>query len=79
MADVTINMTEYGIFNDEGLLEGQFYDIAKAEAKLASDYNEDDAYVAAVCPYHSGEEAGHCQSCAQEECDEEADEEEDQL
>jgi hypothetical protein len=57
-------MTEYGIFSDEGLLEGQFYDLWKAEERLLGYYHPDDgAYVAVICPDHPEQEELGCEEC----------------
>lgn len=57
-------MTEYGLFNDEGLLEGQFYSVAEAEAAIADRYSdEDDLHVSEVCPDHPDQERDNCEEC----------------
>lgn len=71
-------MTEYGIFNDEGLLEGQFYDRATADAALADMYSEDDAHVAECCPDHREQERATCEECDHEDDESEGDEDDDQ-
>lgn len=55
---------EYGIFNDEGLLEGGFYDPQQARYRMLTAYAEEGAHVAPVCPDHpdSGEQ-GSCEHC----------------
>lgn len=59
--------TEYGIFSDEGHLEGDLYSREAAEARLAAEYAEDDARVAVCCEQHREQEAGECSECAEEE------------
>ncbi len=82
-------MDEYGIFNDEGLLESDFYSKEDAETALQEDYPEEvqeDAdrvergeeplhYVARLCHDHPDQPAHGCEECDEEEDDE--DEEED--
>lgn len=60
-------MTEYGIFSDEGLLEGDFHSRVSAENRLDSEYSEDDAHIAIVCPEHREQEKDNCEECAIEE------------
>lgn len=66
---------EYGIFNDEGLVEGAFCSESDAQASLTEEYGDDDCHVGAVCPDHEEHEAATCELCL---CDEEADEEADE-
>ena len=63
----------YGIFDDEGLLEGDFSTREEAEHEMAVCYPEDDAHVALICPDHEDQEHGNCESCDTEE-DEDSDE-----
>ena len=56
-------MNEYGIFNDEGLLEGDFYSEASATAMMNCYYADDDAHVSAICPDHQGHEKDFCEEC----------------
>lgn len=63
----------YGIFNDEGLLEGDFLTAEDAERERVKTYSEDDAHVAVVCPDHEDQEYDSCESCDTEE-DEDSDE-----
>lgn len=52
---------EWGIFNDEGLLEGGFHTEDEAFVAAESDYSPDDGvYVAEVCPSCREAEARHC-------------------
>ncbi len=57
-------MTEYGIFNDEGILEGNLYYLGVAE-KLRTDRYWDDphAYVSEVCPDHPDQPKEGCEEC----------------
>lgn len=57
--------TEYGIFSEEGLLEGDFYTVESAQAELELDYAEDGAHVAEICPEHREHEREHCEVCAE--------------
>ncbi len=66
--------TEFGIFTDEGLLEGDCYSAEEAEAVRVKRYAEEDAHVAPICEYHPGQESTTCEGCLIEE---EEDQEED--
>lgn len=70
----------YGIFSDEGLLEGDFLTAEDAQRTLDKSYADDDARVAPICEYHEDQEAGNCESCGDEEheCDSFCDCEEDE-
>jgi hypothetical protein len=66
---------EYGIFDDEGLLEGDFWSEEEAQRRLDEAYTEDDAHVALVCPHHPEQEGVSCELCyAAEEDENEEDE-----
>jgi hypothetical protein len=70
---------EFGVFNDEGLLEGQFYSRKAAEEALADLYAEDDeAEVAIVCPDHEEQRREHCEECNAEDDEDADDEDEDE-
>lgn len=59
---------EYGIFCDEGLLEGGFFGIDSAERALAERYESaDEAWVARICPDHAEQEQEHCELCGAED------------
>jgi hypothetical protein len=58
---------EYGIFNDEGLLEGNFYSYDEAENARELRYPEEDAEVHEVCPEHEDERRDVCPHCNYEE------------
>lgn len=59
---------EYGIFNDEGLLEGGFYEQRTAEIQMLAAYAEEGAHVGLVCPDHpDSAEQGSCDVCDGEE------------
>lgn len=61
-------MVEYGLFNDEGLMEGQFYGPEEARAAIADRYTEEDELeVHEVCPEHEGERRDVCEDCFAEE------------
>jgi hypothetical protein len=70
-------MDEFGIFNDEGLLESDFYSREAAEKRLAEEYAEEGAWVGVVCPTHREEEAEHCSECEAEDAEEEGASEDD--
>lgn len=60
--------TEYGIFGDEGLLEGDFYSTAEAERAIEERYaDEDGAYAAMICRDHPEHEAMACELCNADE------------
>jgi len=61
---------EHGIFSDEGLLEGDFYDAQSAQSRLDAAYQECDAHVSRVCSEHPDHEADSCERCAEELLDE---------
>ena len=63
-------MTEYGIFNEEGLIEGGFYD-KEAALQYVSDIciDEPSAYVEEICVDHPEQPAGSCQDCLEDEDD----------
>ena len=58
---------EYGIFNDEGLIEDGFIDPESAEEHARLHYAEDDVHVAAICHDHPDQEADNCEECNAEE------------
>ena len=61
-------MDEYGIFNDEGLLEGQFYSRSEAQFSKETRYiEEDESYISFVCPYHPEQPKDHCEICNNED------------
>jgi len=56
--------TEYGIFGDEGKLEGDFYSREEAERALADRYSaEDGEHVGECCHDHPDHEAATCEEC----------------
>ena len=55
---------EYGIFTDEGLIEGGFWSRSDAEDALVEHQHlDDEVWVAPLCPEHEGEPAGYCEQC----------------
>jgi len=60
---------EYGVFNDEGLIDSGFYSLPLAEARAARYRAEGDrvAEVSAICEYHDDQAAEHCEECNSEE------------
>jgi hypothetical protein len=59
---------EFGIFNDEGLLEGGFTEKQTAYNTMASKYADDKwVYVAEICPDHEEQDREHCEVCAETE------------
>ena len=71
--------TEFGIFNDEGCIEADFFSREGAEQAMADRYSEDDAHVAEVCPDHRDQERDHCEHCQAEASQEEDDEDPDHV
>ncbi len=67
-------MTEYGVFNDEGLIAGQFYSVREAcefADEIAADKEDREAMdVQPVCPDHTEQPARACGACALEDDDE---------
>jgi hypothetical protein len=61
---------EFGIFTDEGIIEGGFYDRAKAEIVMERDYSEEDAHVAECCHDHPENEREYCEECEADDEDE---------
>lgn len=63
---------EWGLFSDEGLVEGDLWSESAASGALAT-YDEDDAlYVANVCPECRDGEMGYCE-CNEEDADDDDD------
>ena len=61
-------MTEYGIFSDEGMIEGLFTSKAEAEAAIAKRYDADDELkVFEVCSEHGEHAKEGCEHC-EENC-----------
>ena len=59
-------MIEYGIFNDEGCLERQFYTFDAARSAAVTRYGgEDEVTVEALCHDHADDEqpANGCELC----------------
>lgn len=57
-------MDEYGLFNDEGCVERQFYSLGEAYAALHEYYStEDDLTVRLLCPGHEEQPADGCEEC----------------
>jgi hypothetical protein len=70
-------MTEYGLFNDEGMVEGQFYSVQEAEAAIANRYDpEDELSIEEVCEEHPEHAKCGCEECEAEEMEEEGEAEE---
>lgn len=66
---------EFGIFNDEGLVEGGFVDRDTAETTVREMYSdEDDLHVGEICHDHPDYEAANCEACAADEAEETDDE-----
>ena len=68
--DTDDNMTEYGLFNDEGCVEQGFYSLATAEKALAERYSpDDDLSISPMCEDHEGQPSVGCEDCEGEEDD----------
>ncbi|MBY0525567.1 MAG: hypothetical protein K2R98_19335 [Gemmataceae bacterium] len=64
---------EYGLFSDEGLIEGNFYSLEEATEALAKSDPDDELQVFEICPEHPDQTRNHCEECdAEEEGDEDA-------
>ena len=59
-------MDTYGIFSDEGLLEGEFSSREKATVALALSYDGADAHVGLVCHDHPDHEKDSCEECEED-------------
>lgn len=63
-------MKEYGLFNDEGLMESNFYSVEEAQWALVNRYNKEDClHVAQVCEEHREHEHDACEECYADEGD----------
>jgi hypothetical protein len=61
-------MTEYGLFSDEGMVEGQFYTPEEARAAITDRYDADDGLeIEEICPDHPGQPRCGCEECDSEE------------
>lgn len=57
-------MTEYGLFNDEGLLEDQFYSKSAAEDAIRERYSDDEfVKVSEICHDHPEQPSFGCEDC----------------
>lgn len=57
-------MAEWGLFNDEGLVEGEFRSKEEAFDAMTSGYDpEDGLTVEEVCPDHPEEPRQSCEEC----------------
>lgn len=57
-------MIEYGLFNDEGLVEGQFYSKEAAGSAIKDRYSdEDELEIYEVCPDHAEQPRYACEEC----------------
>lgn len=70
---------EWGLFNDEGMVEGGFHSYDEAYRGMIEDYDEEDELeIMEVCPDHPEEAKADCEECGSlDEDEEEGDEEED--
>lgn len=61
-------MTEFGIFSDEGLLEGGFCSNEEADRAIASRYSEEDGvHAGEICGDHPEHEVSTCEECNSED------------
>lgn len=56
-------MTEFGIFTDEGMIEGGFWTREEARQIARERFPEENCWVATVCHDHEGQEAENCEEC----------------
>lgn len=57
-------MVEYGLFNDEGMVEGGFRSLEEAREAIWDRYDEDDELsVLEVCPDHEEQPMYGCEEC----------------
>lgn len=64
-------MKEWGIFNDEGLVESQCWSRDEALRRIAESYSDDDEVVVyEICPDHEGFPADNYEECDNEDEDE---------
>jgi hypothetical protein len=58
----------FGLFSDEGLIEGDFYTLEDAKIAKATRYTPDDELeIKVVCSYHHEHAEEFCELCAAEE------------
>lgn len=70
-------MRAYGLFNDEGLVEGGFGSVQEAEQARDDNYEpEDELSVHELCSEHPDHAKVGCELCESEEEDENQDDEE---
>jgi len=60
-------MHSYGIFSDEGLIEGEFSSREEAEAARLARYAEDEAHVRETCFDHPENDRASCEECNAED------------
>jgi hypothetical protein len=59
-------MMEYGVFSDEGMIEGGFFFMEPALARAASmnkDEDESVYYASEICPDHEEQPRHNCETC----------------
>ena len=68
--------SEYGIFNDEGMIDGPFYSKGEAEKVMAELVAQDEPNltVSEICPDHAEQDRYSCEECEAEELEETEDE-----
>jgi hypothetical protein len=59
-----MNRAGFGVFNDEGMIAGPFYDVEAAERACKT---EDGEHVGGICEEHEACEAGSCEACNAED------------
>jgi len=64
---------EWGLFNDEGLVLGDFWSKEEAEQELIlGNYSDDDELkVLEICPWHREQPKEDCEECMEEDEEEE--------
>jgi len=69
-------MREYGVFNEEGMIDGPFYTHESAVVVCKSYDDEEAAYVAEICPTHEEQEYDTCEYCYDEDNEDEDEDDE---
>ncbi len=71
--DNMLNPSGFGVFSDEGMISGPFYNRDSAERAMRQDDpdGESGLYVTGVCPDHEEQPWDACEQCMDEDEDEE--------
>lgn len=60
-------MAQFGIFNDEGMIDGPYDSRVEAQEAARDHHAEEDYRVLELCPDHEGEPNASCEPCLAEE------------